>query len=208
MEWKGHPPCFDSWAGEHNLWQLNWNVFNRRERHRERIWAEREMVRGKIRQRGPAQQKGRRAQRRKRDRGIGPKWLLCGGWDFNRWRWGRLKWRKLVTHHKLWREVEFKITHKKRDGLTSNACKWKGWEYLNNRAWLNMVSCQVWHIGLICCSLEVTLELRGHRVELNSEWDSQNHVSLRSRVRGHFGDSWYIGQNKDHMWTETHLKQK
>lgn len=33
---KGTPPCFDSWAGEHNLWQLNWNVFNRRDRHRER----------------------------------------------------------------------------------------------------------------------------------------------------------------------------
>lgn len=40
---KGTPPCFDSWAGEHNLWQLNWNVFNRRERHRETgTWAERE----------------------------------------------------------------------------------------------------------------------------------------------------------------------
>lgn len=62
-----------------------------------------------------------------------------------------------------------------------------------------MVSCRLWHIGLICCSLEVTLELRERGVELNSKWDSQNHVSVRGRVTGHRGDSQHRGQNKDHM---------
>lgn len=63
-------------------------------------------------------------------------------------------------------------------------------KYIFNRtARLDMVSCEVWHIGLICCSATVTSELQGPR---GSNWTQNEAAKImsvwRSSVRGHCRD--------------------